>query len=431
MALLSIQGYNVRIILYLGKGGVGKTTVAAASAVRSAELGYKTLVVSTDIAHSLADSLDVTLTNEPIEIAPNLYAQEINVLDEVRDNWGQLQAYVGNLLQGQGMNKAIAEEMAIIPGMEEIVSLLQINKQAKAGIYDRIIIDAAPTGETMRLLTMPESFNWYVQRFTGWGDATTKLATGLIKRVMPETDPRAGLANLVEGVKELQILLANPSITSYRVVLNPEKMVIKEGARAVTYLSLFGYPVDATVVNRILPGININRVDSSKRADQNDELGIESVAVTDASPDKYLKKMQENQARYLNEIGDDFYPLPILTAAWSDSEVVGLHRLQTLADTLFGDRDPGQIFFVGKTQEIIEEGEDLVLILPLPYVELDKVKLTKRADELFISIGNFKRELLLPAALTHREASGADFVDGVLQIRFPPASVSTKEAEPV
>lgn len=411
----------MRIILYLGKGGVGKTTVAAASALRSAELGYKTLVVSTDIAHSLADSLDITLTNEPLEIAPNLYAQEINVLDEVREHWGKLQAYVGNILQGQGMNKAIAEEMAIIPGMEEIVSLLHINKHAKEGIFDRIIIDAAPTGETMRLLTMPESFNWYVQRFTGWGDATTKLATGLIKRVMPETDPRAGLANLIEGVKELQVLLTDPAITSYRVVLNPEKMVIKEGARAVTYLALFGYPVDAAVINRIWPGIHIERIDSSKRTDENDQLGIGNVSVNKPSKDNYLKKLQETQTRYLSEIGDDFYPLPLLTANWSDSEMVGLARLHDLANTLFGDRDPGQIFFVGKTQEIVEEGDDLVLKLPLPYVELNKVRLTKRADELFISIGAFKREILLPAALTHREASGADFIDGVLQIRFPPA----------
>lgn len=418
----------MRIILYLGKGGVGKTTIAAASALRSAELGYKTLVVSTDIAHSLADSLDITLTNEPIEVAPNLFAQEINVLDEVRENWGKLQAYVGNILQGQGMNKAIAEEMSIIPGMEEIVSLLQINKHAKEGKYDRIVIDAAPTGETMRLLTMPDSFSWYVQRFTGWGDATTKLAAGLVKRVMPDTDPRARLASLVEGVKELQVLLTNPSITSYRVVLNPEKMVIKEGARAVTYLSLFGYPVDATVVNRILPGIEVERIDSAKRTDQNNQLGIGNVSISKPSKDKYLHKMQQNQARYLNEIGDDFYPLPILTAHWAESEMIGLNRLRSLADTLFEDRDPGEVFFVGNTQEIVEDGDEFVLNLPLPYVELDKINLTKRADELYISIGNFKRELLLPAALTHRPASGADFVDGVLQIRFPPAPTSEEQA---
>jgi len=421
---------TVRIILYLGKGGVGKTTIAAASAVRSAELGYRTLVVSTDIAHSLADSLDVAIESHPTEIAPNLFAQEINVLDEVQQHWGRLQGYVGAMLQRQGMSKAIAEEMAVIPGMEEIVSLLHINKQAREGQFDRVIVDAAPTGETMRLLTMPESFNWYVERFFGLGDTTTRIATGLLRRVMPDKDPLRGLDNLVEGVKELQKVLIDPKVTSYRVVLNPEKMVIKEGARALTYLSLFGYPVDATVVNRILPGIEIART-----ADDGAENAIgdlRSATVVQPSVDPYLRNLQETQARYLIDIGRDFYPLPILCATWSDREMVGVERLRHLALTLFGERDPGDIFFVGHTQEIIEEGDTLVLRLPLPNVELDKVKLTKRGDELFIRIGNFKRELLLPTVLAQRAASGAVFADGVLKISFPPLPTSTPdESAPV
>ena len=395
----------MRIILYLGKGGVGKTTIAAASALRSAELGYRTLVVSTDIAHSLADSLDVPLRGEPIEVAPNLFAQEINVLEEVRQHWGNLQGVMGSILRKQGVETAIAEEMAIIPGMEEIVSLLHINKHAKTDEFDRIIIDAAPTGETMRLLTMPESFQWYVERFLGKSDATIRLATGLARRIMPDKDPMNGLANLIDGVKELQKVLIDPKITSYRVVLNPEKMVIKEGARAVTYLSLFGYPVDATVVNRILPGIEVERTKT-----ENGSLGgIGTAAVTTPSIDPYLANLQENQARHLTEIGQDFYPLPILTADWNDREMVGLDALRNLASTLFGEHDPGAIFFVGQTQQIDEEGEDFVLKLPLPYVELDKVKLTKRGDELFVSIGNFKRELMLPAVLAQRNASAAVF----------------------
>ncbi len=395
----------MRIVLYLGKGGVGKTTVAAASAVRSADLGYRTLVVSTDIAHSLADSLDVPLQSVPTEVAPNLFAQEINVLDEIHEHWGEMQGYLGNLLRGQGMNKAIAEEMAVIPGMEEIVSLLHINRQAEGGNFDRVIVDAAPTGETIRLLTMPESFQWYVAKLSGWGDTTTRLAGAVLKRVMPDKDPFAGLDNLVAGVKELQKVLVDPAITSYRVVLNPEKMVMKEGARAVTYLSLFGYPVDAAVVNRILPGI------------ESDDQG--NIRVVRPSEDAYLRHLQEIQAHYLGEIEREFYPLPILKSGWSDVEMVGVEQLRELAITLFGDRDPGEIFYVGKTQEIIEDGEDFILRLPLPNVELDKVKLTKRGDELFVTIGNFKRELLLPSVLAHRPATGAIFTDGVLSIRFP------------
>ena len=400
----------MRIILYLGKGGVGKTTTAAASALRSAELGFRTLVVSTDIAHSLADSLDVPLGGEPSEVAPNLFAQEINVLDEIRQHWGKMQGYVGNMLRKQGVNKAIAEEMAVIPGMEEIVSLLHINRQASEGNFDRVIVDASPTGETIRLLTVPESFQWYVSRFTGWGDSswgdtTLRMAGGLLRRMMPDKDPFAGLNNLVDGVKELQKVLVNPAITSYRVVLNPEKMVIKEAARAVTYLSLFNYPVDAAVVNRVLPGLESD--------------GQGNVVITQPSVDPYLHQLQQIQARYLGEIERDFYPLPLLRAGLSEGEMVGIPKLRALAHTLFGERDPGEIFFVGKTQEIEEQGDDFVLKLPLPNVELNKVKLTKRGDELFVSIGNFKRELLLPAILTQRNASGATFANGVLQIRFP------------
>lgn len=395
----------MRIILYLGKGGVGKTTIAAASALRSAQLGYRTLVVSTDIAHSLADSLDVTLTGQPVEIAPNLYAQEINVLDEIQQHWGDMQEYVGSMLRKQGMSKPIAEEMAIIPGMEEVVSLLHIHKQALEGNFDRIIVDAAPTGETMRLLTMPESFQWYVARLSGWGDTTMRIAGGLLRKLMPDKDPFLGLTNLVAGVKDLQKVLLDPTITSYRVVLNPEKMVVKEGARAVTYLSLYGYPVDAVVVNRILPGIESD--------------GIGNTKLVAPSEDAYLRHLQEIQTRYLADIEREFHPLPILRSAWFDREMVGIDKLEILATALFPQTDPGQIFFVGQTQQILEEGDDYVLQLPLPHVELNKVKLTKRGDELFITIGNFKRELLLPAVLAQRNAGGARFANGILQVRFP------------
>ena len=304
------------------------------------------------------------------------------------------------------MSKPIAEEMAIIPGMEEVVSLLHIHKQALDGHFDRVIVDAAPTGETMRLLTMPESFQWYVGRLSGWGDTTTRIATGLLRKFMPDKDPFAGLNNLVIGVKALQKVLLDPTTTSYRVVLNPEKMVVKEGARAVTYLSLYGYPVDAVVVNRVLPGIVSD--------------GMGNAQLVQPSEDPYLRHLQEIQTRYLADIEREFHPLPILRSAWFDREMVGVDKLQMLATSLFAERDPGQIFFVGQTQQILEEGNDYVLKLPLPHVELNKVKLTKRGDELFISIGNFKRELLLPAVLAHRNAGGAVFADGILQVRFPP-----------
>jgi arsenite-transporting ATPase len=263
----------------------------------------------------------------------------------------------------------------------------------------------------MRLLTMPESFQWYVGRMRGWGETTVRIASGLISRFAPDKDIFAGLDKLVAGVKELQGVLTDTSTTSYRVVLNPEKMVIKEGARAVTYLSLFGYPVDAAIVNRILPGVEGN--------------GLGETWVRSPSSDPYLHHLQEIQARYLSEIERDFYPLPILRSPWFDSEMVGLARLRELADCLFGDSNPSEILFVGQTQAIEEEGDDFVLRLPLPNVELEKVRLTKRGDELFVSIGNFKREMLLPSILSQRDASAATFANGILRIRFPPSAAET------
>ena len=411
----------MRILLYLGKGGVGKTTTAAATALRCAQMGFRTLVVSTDIAHSLADSLDRPLQSVPTEITANLFAQEINVLDEVRKNWGTLQGYMGKVLRKQGMSKTVAEEMAIIPGMEEIFSLLHIYRHAASREFDRVIVDAAPTGETMRLLAMPESFQWYVERFFGWGETAMRLTGGLLGRLMPEQDVLAGLPKLVDDVKALQQVLSDPQTTSYRVVINPEKMVIKEAARAVTYLSLFECPVDAVVVNRILPGVRTGGADTGGEGGET-VLQDGEAALSAPSSDPYLRQLQVNQARYLVEIERDFYPLPILYSSWRSEEVVGFAPLRSLADEMYGQRDPGEVMFVGQVQEIEEQGNDFVLKLPLPQIELEKIRLKKRGDELFITIGNFKREYLLPAVLAQREASGAVFAGGILRIRFPCSS---------
>ena len=411
----------MRILLYLGKGGVGKTTTAAATALRCAQMGFRTLVVSTDIAHSLADSLDRPLQSVPTEITANLFAQEINVLDEVRKNWGTLQGYMGKVWRKQGMSKTVAEEMAIIPGMEEIFSLLHIYRHAASREFDRVIVDAAPTGETMRLLAMPESFQWYVERFFGWGETAMRLTGGLLGRLMPEQDVLAGLPKLVDDVKALQQVLSDPQTTSYRVVINPEKMVIKEAARAVTYLSLFECPVDAVVVNRILPGVRTGGADTGGEGGET-VLQDGEAALSAPSSDPYLRQLQVNQARYLVEIERDFYPLPILYSSWRSEEVVGFAPLRSLADEMYGQRDPGEVMFVGQVQEIEEQGNDFVLKLPLPQIELEKIRLKKRGDELFITIGNFKHEYLLPAVLAQREASGAVFAGGILRIRFPCSS---------
>lgn len=385
----------MRLILYLGKGGVGKTTTAAATAVRAAELGHRTLVVSTDVAHSLADALDQPLGARPTSIAPNLWGQEINVLEEVRSRWGELQKYVQNVMRRKGVDEVAAEELAIIPGMEEVVSLLHIRKQAQGGEFDVVVVDAAPTGETVRLLTMPETFQWYAGRVLNWESATMKMARPIMRALVPATDIFAELPRFIAEVEDLRKTLTDPDISSYRLVLTPERMVLKEAQRAATYLSLYGYPIDGAVLNRVLPA----------------EVG---------EPDSFAGKLQAMQQGYRKQAHDLFAPLPIWEAPYAPRDLRGITDLGELGRTLFGAEDPTKVFFRGATQKITKVGDGYTLTLPLPHVELDKVNMVKRGDQLFVEIGNFRREMLLPLTLADREATRALFKNGVLEVQFGP-----------
>ncbi len=387
----------MRIILYLGKGGVGKTTVAAATAVRSAQLGYKTLIASTDIAHSLADSLDTPLDAKPKEVAPNLWAQEISVVADIHNYWDTLQGFVSNMMRdGDKLNKVVADELSAFPGMDEIVSLLHINKQAKERNFDRVIIDAAPTGETIRLLTMPDTFRWYAGHLS-------KYQTGVMKAIRPfagkflnaPVEILEALEKLDAATAELRETLSDPAISSYRVVLQPEKMVMREAERAVSYLGLFNYPVDSVIINRILP----------------ENLG----------EGEFYQKRRQIQAKYLDMIEANFAPLPLWRAPYYDHEVVGVEALAKLALDCFGEEDPAKVFYTGLLQEI-EELEDgrCILRLSMPFVAGSDVKLRKRGDEMFITIGNFKREMILPTVLAKRRAGGGSLQDGILEITFLP-----------
>lgn len=392
----------MRLILYLGKGGVGKTTTSAATAVRAAELGHRTLVVSTDVAHSLADALDHPLGAKPTQLTENLWGQEINVLDEVREHWGELRTYLAGLLRRKGVDDVASEELAIIPGMEEVVSLLHIRRQARDGNFDAVIVDAAPTGETIRLLTMPETFQWYAARVMDWDPGTKSIAKPLVRALIPATNAFETLDRLTKGVEALRETLTDPNVSSYRLVVNAERMVIKEGQRAATYLALFGYPVDGVVLNRLLP-----------------QAGADG---------EFMRRLAEMQAGYRQQIHDIFTPLPIWEAPHYPRDLKGIADLGELGRALFQNADPTQVFFKGSTQEIIREGDDYLLRLPLPHVEIGKVAITKRGDELFIAIGNFKRDMLLPLTLAERPATRAVFKNGVLEVRFGPPEV-TRPAE--
>ena len=382
----------MRIILYLGKGGVGKTTISAATAVRSAMLGKRTLVVSTDLAHSLADCLNKPLTSEPKELATNLWAQEVNALDEMRRGWGKLQESMSKMLRNRGIDSVMAEELALIPGMDEIVSLINIYRNAREGNFDVVVIDAAPTGETVRLLSMPDTFQWYAGRIMNLQNGTLNLARPLIKAFLPSAEILDAVKELSERVKTLREVLGNPDISSYRPVVNPERMVIKEAMRAETYLALFGYPIDAVVCNRVLP--------------------------KGAYQDTFMRELYQNQTKLLQQIQNTFAPLPIWEAPYYSHEILGISQLGKLGDVIFGTQDPTQIFYRGQIQEVTRQGDVYVLRLPLPHVEMDKVLMTKKGDEMIVEIGNFKRDITLPSVLASQEATLARFVNNALEIHF-------------
>lgn len=389
----------MRIILYLGKGGVGKTTVAAATAVRSAELGYKTLVASTDIAHSLADSFDIPLSEKPVEIAPNLWAQEISVVADIHNYWGTLQNFVSGLIVGQGINNVIADELSAIPGMDEIVALLHINKQATERNFDRVIIDAAPTGETIRLLTMPDTFRWYAGHISRFERGVVRALKPFAGRLLQgPAEVMEALTKLDAATAELRVTLSNPEISSYRVVLQPEKMVIREAERAISYLGLFNYPVDSVIINRILPD-----------------------AVEESA---FYQQRHKLQAKYLQMIEDNFQPLPLWRVPYYAHEVVGVEALSRLAHDCFGEHDPATIFYRGSVQDVVElEDGGYQLRIPMPFVTSSDVALRKRGDELFITIGNFKREMILPMVLAKRKAAGGRLVNGILEVDFQPVEL--------
>lgn len=395
-----------RLILYVGKGGVGKTTIAAATAARAAELGHRTLVVSTDLAHSLGDALALELGSEPREIAPNLFAQEMNVLDEARRSWGKVQDQLSDLLEREGLSQVQADELAIVPGMEEVSALVEIARRTRTGEFDCMVVDAAPTGETIRLLTMPESFLWYAGRIQEWRGRLNRLVGPFLRGLLPDFNIVDVVARLSTRIRGLREILIDPSRSSYRIVVTPESVVVKEARRAETYLNLFEYPVDAVVVNRVLPS-------------------------DAANGNPFLATLLARQGSALESIEHAFATLPRFEAPWAGEEPVGLPALATLARHVFGDRDPTEVMHVGRTHEIERSGDAYVLRIPLRNVETGRLALTKRGDELYVDVGTVRRDITLPSALAALEPGTARVHQGVLEIPFESAgaeSVGTARA---
>ncbi|MDJ0844780.1 TRC40/GET3/ArsA family transport-energizing ATPase [Crocosphaera sp.] len=389
----------MRVILMTGKGGVGKTSVAAATGLRCAELGYKTLVLSTDPAHSLADSFDLELGHEPRSVRPNLWGAELDALMELEGNWGAVKRYITQVLQARGLDGVQAEELAILPGMDEIFGLVRMKRHYDEGEYDVLIIDSAPTGTALRLLSIPEVGGWYMRRFykplQGMSVALRPLVEPLFRPIagfsLPDKEVMDAPYEFYEQIEELEKVLTDNKQTSVRLVTNPERMVIKESLRAHAYLSLYNVSTDLVVANRIIP---------------------------DTVNDPFFEKWKRNQQVYKQEIHENFHPLPVKEVPLFSEEMCGMEALERLKETLYKDEDPSQVYHQEDTIRVVQNGQDYSLELYLPGIPKEKVQLNKTGDELNIRIGNHRRNLVLPQALAALKPSGAKMEEDFLKIRF-------------
>jgi arsenite-transporting ATPase len=392
-----------RIILYTGKGGVGKTTVAAATALQAAKKGHRVLVISTDAAHSLRDVFDQELGPEPKKVAKNVYAQEIDVYYSVDKYWGKLTSYIQSLFNWMQVDDILAEEFSVFPGMEEVASFLWVYNHYKENQFDVIIVDSAPTGETLKLLSLPDVARWWLVKVFPIERRVLKIIRPAVKVVtdmpLPEEDTYDAVENLFSQLNSIHQIFSDPDITSIRLVLNLEKMVINETQRAYTYLNLYGYPVDSAIVNRVMP----------KELDH-----------------PYFNQWKEFQKNYMKDVKELFNTIPIHEAPLLPKEILGKDALLEFGKALYSDKDPAQIFFKGKPYEILKEGESYSMILKLPFVSKEEVKLHQVGDELTIHIENQRRNIFLPKFLAKLNVDKANLENGVLKVTFEKPKDSSK-----
>ncbi|NLK26003.1 MAG: ArsA family ATPase [Euryarchaeota archaeon] len=384
----------MRILIYTGKGGVGKTSVAAATALRAARMGYKTMLMSTDAAHSVSDSLEVPLSGKITKVEDNLDAIEVDMLYELETRWKEVQRYISNFLMSQGMDGITSKEMAVFPGMELMSALFYVEDFYLKKEYDLIVLDTAPTGETLRLLSFPEVSEWYSERFYGIIKNMLRLARITVGKVidtpLPSEELLKDLEELAARMRRVQKILTDPTITSIRLVVNPEKMVINETKRAFTYLCLYGLTVDGLVVNRLYPDTD----------------------------EDYFKEKLEEQRKYMKTINESFSPLQIMTSYQQPVELVGIKSLEKLGDMVFGDIDPITIFSLDKPLDIFtEDGYDIISI-KLPFAMKEDVKLYKASESLLVEVGQYRRSVVLPFTFVRKEPVKAEFKEGRLLIKF-------------
>jgi arsenite/tail-anchored protein-transporting ATPase len=387
-----------RTILYTGKGGVGKTSVAACTARRCAAAGHRTLVISTDPAHSLSDSLGVELASEPRQAARCLWGQEVNAQEEMERHWSGVQDWLGELFMERGVDRISAEELTVPPGMDELFSLLQLQAHHHSQAWDAIVVDCAPTGETLRLLSFPDVARWWIEKVFPMERqilaAARPIARSLLDVPLPSQAVFADIQRLSQNLIAMNEILRDRERSSIRLVMNPDKMVIGEAMRTFTYLNLYGYLTDSVVVNRIFP----------------------------STVGDYFAAWRQVQEEHLALVRSAFNPVPVLCAPYFEQEVVGPAMLDRLADAVFSDHDPAAVLHDTITQELVLSDSGARLRLALPFARKGDISLKKIGLELIVGVEGQRRTIMLPPALAAFQPVGATFEEGALEVTFNGAS---------
>ncbi len=381
--------------MFTGKGGVGKTTVAAATAVSCARSGRRTLAVSTDPAHSLGDAFGSSLGDLAVEVEPGLHAQELDARARMEESWEQIRRWLLDVFSWAGVEALEAEELAVLPGLDEVFALADLFGHARSGGWDTVVVDCAPTAETLRLLSLPEVVRRYMQRLFPAGRKVNKVVAPLVRRVSSLPVAPDGVFAATESVyahlEGARALLGDPSTTSVRLVVNPERMVIAEARRTHTHLCLFGYDLDAVVANRLLP---------------------------EGITDPWFAAWKALHAEHLNTVEESFAPIPVLRARLAATEIVGPDALAELADEIYGDLDPSARLFTGEGLRFERQGDRTVLQVPLPGASSDDVELSRGGGELLVGLGPYRRSVALPDSLWGREVLEATLRRGTLRVVF-------------
>ena len=385
---------STRVLLLTGKGGVGKTTTAAATAHAAAAQGRRVLVMSTDGAHSLGDSLDAVVGDTPTPVAPNVWAQHVEVQRRFEQSWLEVQRYLSSVLDAAGVDPISAEELTVLPGFEEVLALLELRRQVRFGDWDVVVVDCAPTAETLRLLALPEALSWYMERIFPTNRRIVRALRPVLTKAAGVPMPHDTVFDAVESLHadlvDLRDILTDKH-SSVRLVLTPERVVLAEARRSWTTLSLFGYTVDGVVANRVFPF----------------DVGDEWRAAWGAA-----------QERTLQDVRESFGGLRLWVASYQASEPVGAAALHAVADELYGDEDPLALIAGEGPLSLSREADEVTLTLALPFAHKDEVDLARQGDDLIVTVGAYRRVMALPTALRRLDIAGAGVRDGALRVRF-------------